>query len=121
MECLIRKYDTWMDLSENVDRIRELIKGDFKYIYDMRERKGDIIEVRPDGYWSKDKGYDGSVFELVCCLGEDLKGKDESLVENEITLKKRRYSLSNVSDKMELTKVDFDTRLTTKTVMAVIN
>ena len=60
MELLIYNTDHWFDL-ESSERKAELNK-DGKY--DSRYKKGDIIEVREDGYWTgkNGKGYNNSIY-----------------------------------------------------------
>lgn len=116
MECLVRKIDTWMDHAtlERIEELRENKKWEARYL--ARERKGDVIEERPDGYWSgpKGKGFRPDVFELVCCPGVGVAGLDRPLYKNEVIAgvrvieKRRRYSIntkdmiSNVLSESEL-------------------
>lgn len=85
MELLVYNKANWMD-SLTPEQVTEKCKTNkhFQMKYDSRYQKGDIIEVREDGYWSvKRKGFGAPTFALVCIPGEDAValgpfGKDEN-------------------------------------------
>ena len=126
MECLVKNY-SWMDDLAKASRVDALKSKDenFKAKYDRRETIGDIIEVREDGYWSDPttgKGYRKDRFDLVCCPGEDLTGMADPLTEEvdgeRVVVKKRGHSIDlstlDKTKKIELSKVNFDSRKTKK-------
>lgn len=107
---------------KDIDTECEEARVRFQAKYDARYQRGDVIEVRPDGYWTglKAPGYDESVFLLVIVSGlkfEDASKYGKSLYQqfpisvlNEETgefeeewerraIKKRKYNFSNVTDK----------------------
>ena len=96
--------------------------------YNSHTQRGDVIEVRPDGYWTGPKapGYDKSVFLLVTVSGlsfKDAKKYGEPLrmefpvsVLNEETgefedewvsrvIKSRKYNFSNVTNKQAFNNI----------------
>lgn len=122
-EFLIYNKEHWMD-ALNQEQIDEYVKKYPKFMdnYNARQQKGDVIEVRPDGYWTGPKapGYDENVFLLVSVprlkfedaekYGEPLYQQFPVSVLNEETsefeeewkeklIKKRKYNFSNVIDK----------------------
>jgi len=71
-EFLIYNTDSWMDaLTEREVAERTADKPTFEKKYLARYQRGDIIEVRPDGYWTgpKAKGFDKSVFRVIAVPG----------------------------------------------------
>jgi len=130
MEFLIYNQAHWMDALKEND-ITEYIKKypDFQYQYDMRYQKGDIVEVRLDGYWTgeKAKGYNRKAFALVVCsLQEDsfYLGESEYNTEKK-AIKKRRYSLDieglalDENKKVEIIPVQMINLLTDKSTLSV--
>ena len=68
MEMLIYNTDHWFD-RETKPRQNELnVDGKF----DGRQKKGDVIEVREDGYWTgpQAKGYNKNVFAVITMVDE---------------------------------------------------
>lgn len=123
-EFLIYNKDHWCDaLTEK--QIKEYVKKYPKFMdkYNARIQRGDVIEVRPDGYWTGPKapGYDKSVFLLVTKPGlslEDAKQYQKALYGEETftqvwlekqqrfesvsdvkIVKKRKYNFTDVTDK----------------------
>ncbi len=78
-EFLIYNKEHWMDvdnayavwrkkIEDNpiftvAERARNLVKFDRKH--DARYQRGDIVEIRPDGYWSIEKHFDAKMFALL--------------------------------------------------------
>jgi hypothetical protein len=64
-ELLIYNKDhEWEKLKkEDIDKLC-LVHVCFLDQYNARIKKGDIVEVRPDGYWTKDHGYRKDIFKI---------------------------------------------------------
>lgn len=105
-EFLIYNKDHWMD-SLTKEQLDEYVKKypNFMDKYNARMEKGDVVEVRPDGYWTGPKapGYDKSIFLMVTKPGllfVDAKHYGTSLKDSSGKLiKKRKYNFTNVTDK----------------------
>jgi len=96
-EFLVFNKAHWMD-SLTVTEIEEYSKTDpgFQVKYDARYQKGDIVEERPDGYWTgkEAKGYNKESFAVVTRPGlTNVDYLTEPHLENEEVLKVRKYSL----------------------------
>lgn len=138
-EFLIYNKEHWMDAltQEQLDGYVQKYPK-FMDKYNARNQRGDVVEVRPDGYWtgSKAPGYDKSVFLLVTVPGlkfDDAKKYGEPLtvqfpvsVLNEDTgefedewqsrlIKKRKYSFNNVIDKQIFNNIS-EVTITEKTL-----
>lgn len=125
MEALVYKKTHWMDDPAKAVRVAELRKDPlFEAKYQRRYQKGDIIEVREDGFWSggRARGYNTEAFELVRCPGVDMADKTEPLYEDDIlhnekvTKRRRKYSINTaamIGD--SLSEAQFNSRLTEKT------
>ena len=72
-EFLVMAKDHWMDKLAANDLKKRLEDKDFERKYNARYVKGDIVEVREDGYWSKDHGFNKAVFGVLCVPGVDHK------------------------------------------------
>lgn len=128
-EFLIYNKDHWMDALTQ-EQVEEYVEKypNFQAKYDARYQRGDVIEVRPDGYWTESKapGYDKSAFLLVTVPGlkfDDAKKYGRSLYQqfpisvlNKETgefeeewesraIKRRRYNFSDVVDKQVFNNV----------------
>lgn len=94
VELLVFNKAHWMDplsAAEVAERVKE--NEHFQQKYDSRYQRGDIVEVRPDGFWTdgKRKGFGAPDFALVIIPGvsfEDAKGLMGSL-----SLKRRQYKV----------------------------
>jgi hypothetical protein len=78
--------------------------------YNARYQRGDVVEVRPDGYWTGPTapGYDKGVFLLVTVPGlsfKDAKHYGDALEEDGKIHKRRKYSFSNVTDKQTFSEI----------------
>jgi len=106
-EFLIYNKTHWMDAMSQAEVDAKItVNPKWQTKYEARLQKGDIIEVREDGYWSvKRKGFAAPTFALVCVPGvsvEDAKHymePQETIVnagtKNEVRslLKRRRYQV----------------------------
>lgn len=105
VEFLVYNKENWMD-SLTQEQIDEHIAKNPKFMeekYNIRDQKGDIIEVRPGGYWTdgKRKGFGSHAFALVTILGlsyEDARHYQDSYVDDlykrdKKTLKRHRYQI----------------------------
>ncbi len=82
---------------------REQDKPGFQAKYDARYQRGDIVEVRPDGFWTdgKRKGFGAPDFALIVIPGVsvvDAQGLMKPLEDNTdqgkpLLLKKRQYKV----------------------------
>jgi hypothetical protein len=64
-ELLVYNTDHWMDAYSRADFITTY-GADRVDQYDARYQRGDIVEVREDGYWTAEKGFNKAVFCVVC-------------------------------------------------------
>ena len=123
-EFLIYNKVHWMSELSQQD-VEVYIKKYPKFLekYDARDQTGDVVEVRPDGYWTgaKAKAYNKSAFLVVAVPGlpfKDAKYYGEPLYGEEVSeqvwdevdkelktvshtpiLRKRKYKFNNVTDK----------------------
>lgn len=116
MELLIYNKEHWMDsLTER--ELANMVKDDpkFQIKYDSRYQKGDIVEVREDGYWTgkRAKGFNKDAFLVISRPGvlvdRTLMDSDE---DNDVTLKIRKHRvetsrLSFTDNKVEITEVEY--------------
>ena len=74
-------------------------KGGDKWMskYNQRQQRGDVIEVQPDGYWTKDKGFNLASFVVVAVPGikpADVRGYSHQLTDIDgNVIKRRAYSI----------------------------
>ena len=124
-EFLIYNKEHWMD-SLTEEQIKEYIAKRPKFLegYEARYQRGDVVEVRPDGYWTgeKAKKYRKDAFLMVSVPGisfEEAKQYQKPLTQEfpvsvwnkEIndyetdwvrkTIKTRRFNFGELSDKQE--------------------
>jgi len=104
-EFLIYNKDHWMD-ALNQEQLDGYVEKYPKFMdkYNARTQRGDVIEVRPNGYWTGPKAhnYNKSIFLLVTV--PELKFEDAEKYGKPLTwesklIKKRKYNFSNVVDK----------------------
>lgn len=125
MELLIYNKSHWMD-ALTVEEVTNMAKANehFQAKYDALYQKGDIVEVREDGYWTEQHGYDKSSFAVVevdkVPVDESLMKAQEDVTdpENPVLLKRRQYSVDTtkvafVDEKAAVTKID-DAEITDK-------
>lgn len=102
-DLLIFDKDHYMDSWTSVE-LTNRIKDDptIEEKYNRRYQKGDVIEVRPDGYWSGDKGrnFDKNCFCIINVSNDAMMGFDTPLYDtltlpedNPKILKKRKYNI----------------------------
>lgn len=75
-EDWLARHNEVLNMTEgDIDIAREKERMKFILKYDARNQMGDVVEVRPDGYWSglKAPGYDKSVFLVVYVSGLSFK------------------------------------------------
>jgi len=129
-EFLVYEKSHWMDKPNEYERQMLLIdakpdltleqklksKDAFATKYNARYQPGDIVEVRPDGYWGepdeRDKhGWNHTAFALVKVPKLKVDGKymaaleDTSVLEQPILLKRREYSVAALDLKPGETRV----------------
>ena len=133
-ELLIYNKINWMDEPERQERVEQLKKDDSKFQakYEARYQKGDIIEVRPDGYWLK-RGFNKNAFCVVCrenVAKNDMDYLSGSFLEEFIhpdvsrkTLRKRKYNIDidsiifGENQKEKITELELSQILTEKTIV----
>jgi len=103
-ELLIYDKDHWMD-SLTEEQIAKLVSEnkEFQSKYDERYQRGDVIEVRPDGYWTgeKAKGFNRNAFRVISVPNisrENLEYLTESLADGDDIKKARKYNISTGLD-----------------------
>lgn len=100
MEALILIYE-WTAEEKYADIIayrRANVPG-YEQKYQARYRIGDVIEVRPDGYWSDPvtgKGYRQDRFRLIRCPGVAVMTSMTQPLDDEEnnTVRKKRYRIN---------------------------
>jgi hypothetical protein len=110
-EFLIYNKVHWMsELSQ--EEVADYIKKypNFLAKYDARNQMGDVVEVRPDGYWTGPKapGYDKSVYLVVTVPGlsfKDARHYGEPLTDDDKIIKKCRYNFGNLMDKQSFSNI----------------
>jgi len=100
-EFLVYNKEHWMDaLSPMEVAVRIANDSRFKEAYDTRDRKGDVIEVRPDGFWTdgKRKGF-GAAKGFALLVVPGLKAETAKKYQRELyddpTLPNRERKLLN--------------------------
>jgi len=96
-EFLIYDKDHWMDKlsQEEYNKLMENPHWAEKFL--SRYQRGDIVEVRPDGFWigPKAKGFNQEAFRIISVPGlKPNKMYMEALMNGDVTLKRRRFSIS---------------------------
>jgi len=132
-EFLVYNKEHWMD-NITPERFSELVKreGDeFIKKYNSRYQKGDIIEVRPDGFWTdgRRKGFGSEHFALVCVPGlsvRDAQKYTEAVELDGLPVKRRRYAVKmaevslDVNSKVTIAARDIVTKLDDKSTAVII-
>jgi len=75
-DLLILDNEIWMNsMTQNDIELYNIIYPGFQKKYDSRDRKGDVIEERPDGFWSAAKGrnFDKAAFCVINVPDKELK------------------------------------------------
>lgn len=105
-EDWIAKHNEVLNMTEDdIDIAREKARVMFLEKYDARSQMGDVVEVRPDGYWTgtKAKNYNKSAFLLVTVPGLSFKDAQQYgnrlRGENGKILRKHRYNFGSLVDK----------------------
>ena len=129
-EFLVYEKSHWMDKPNEYERQMLLIdakidltleqklkaKDSFAQKYNARYQPGDIVEVRPDGYWGepdeRDKhGWNHTAFALVKVPGSKVDERymaaleDTSILEQPVLLKRRKYTVAVLDLKPGETRV----------------
>lgn len=109
------------------------------YIRDYQEsyKIGDIVEVRPDGYWTNEHGYNTKAFKLLTKPGEpindtlmnpceedrrldndpDYRGEERRLVvrrKEARPFKRRRFNIKKMDDQLPISKDNIGTDVVEK-------
>lgn len=110
-EFLLYNKDHWMDALSQAEIDAHIANNKhFQQKYDSRYQKGDVIEVRNDGYWTdgKRKGFGAPTFALMTVPGMSLEEAKKYVepqetvenagLENEVrtTIKRRKYQIDLV-------------------------
>ena len=122
-EFLIYDQAHWMDklTSEDVTAYCEKYPN-FQVKYDTRYQRGDVVEVRPDGFWTgqKARGFNQDAFRVVVVGG--LSEKDAKHYIESTETKKRRYSISTGSGtKIQIESSINDLNITDKDLISETN
>lgn len=107
-------------------------RSKFTSKYNARQRKGDIVEIQEDGFWTVvGRGFDKVAFDLVVVpklTVKEAKEKYQGSLEDENTLdakgnitmvakfKGNITTTPDVTGKQELTEADFETAVEVKTI-----
>ncbi len=135
-EFLVYNKEHWMDkLTQAEVDTYAAAQPDFQAQYDSRYRKGDIVEVREDGYWTDGKraGFGSHAFALIIVPNLSLEEAqkytdadfDETDIDDPIRLKRRKHQVDmtkvslDTDSKASLSGIT-DTKLVDKTKIAVI-
>ena len=117
-------------------QIDEYVAKDPKFIisYNARQRKGDIVEIQPDGFWTKVKrGFDKANFDLLVVAGlsaEEARqkyGGSLKVVDPEDetkTILKAKFKANidltvDEEQKAAIDKTVIDSEITTKTELSI--
>lgn len=98
-EFLIYNKEHWMDALTS-EQVAEYVKkySNFQVKYDSRYQRGDIVEVRPDGFYTSTLKGDLSKWAFRVVVVEGLKA-DKMYMEGTVT-KRRRYSIPDGATKI---------------------
>jgi len=98
-EALIYWMDHWMDaLRPNEVNAMKKADPDFEDKYNRRLQRGDIIELREDGFWAN-RGFDRKAYAVIKVPGLELNPLwvealyEEQISENPKVLKRRRFNV----------------------------
>ncbi len=128
-EMLVQNFNNWLerltpiDLSSYISRYPKT----FQAKYDARSKKGDIVEIQEDGFWTVvGRGWDKEHYDLLVVPG---LGKKEArdkyggcLIDGETIKVKFKTNITmapDVDKKQELTKTAFETVVKEKTVLTI--
>jgi len=98
-ELLIYNNIHWMDgLTQNEIDIYSKKDENFQKKYDARYQKGDIVEVREDGFWDT-RGFNKNVFCVIKIAGLEnsnylMEAYETVLDEIRSLIKRRKYTLA---------------------------
>jgi len=133
-DLLIYNKIHWMDKLSD-EEVAERIKQNpnFELKYNSRYQKGDVVEVRPDGFWAT-HGFNKDTFCVVCRRGVPRGSLDylsehllEDFIHPDVTqriLKRRKWNINidyinfGVKQREEITEVELVDRMTEKTIEA---
>lgn len=94
MELLLFGKNHWLTLAklnalkdridlDTIDPVqREILKAQITEKYASRYQLGDIVEVRPDGYWTVEKGWNRKAFYLIAVPGLKYDEKYQKALED---------------------------------------
>ena len=104
VELLIYDTQHWMDRIAVGDIALKIAKGKItQQEYEARHRRGDIVEVRPNGYWTgeKAKGFNKKIFTVLTVPAVKYKSARkymEPYIVNGKIIKRRKYSIANMKN-----------------------
>ena len=111
-ELLVLNRNSWMDELDEKKLNEYLAKypKTFPVKYNSRQQKGDIVEIRDDGFFTgARRGYDKTAFDVVIVKGKTAKElmylRDPLCTvdgEKKIMLKKFKYNVGACVDKQEI-------------------
>ena len=123
-EILVQNFDNWMEKLSPVELAAYNAKypKTFQAKYDCRSKKGDIVEIQEDGFWTVvGRGWDKEHFDLLVVPTLTVKEAREQyggcLKDGEILKAKFRANITmtpDVNKKQELTKAAFETAVAGK-------
>lgn len=102
-EFLIYDKDHWMDKinQEEYDKLMATEYGAEKYL--ARYRRGDIVEVRPDGFYTSTLNVATAKWPFRVVVVTGLKSDNkyvEPIMQGDTIIKRRRYAISDGATKM---------------------
>lgn len=121
-EMLVQNFDNWMTrlTQEQFDNcVAE--HPNFMEKYNARSKKGDIVEIQADGFWTKTRrGWDKAHYDLLVVpklsKAEALKLYGGSLEHGENIKAKFKGNVTMTVNKEEITETAFKERVLVKTV-----
>ena len=118
-EILVYNGEHWMD-KLTPEQLNEMkIKYDnWDQKFAMRHKKGQVIEIRPDGFWGKEPYPRKDVFRIVIIPGVDPKDLNYLLENSEI--ERKRYKIDSGITKEICTVALLEDLLVTDTKAALV-
>ena len=131
-EFLVYNMENHMDRM-TPERFRELSYRDKNFLakYNARYQRGDIVEVRPDGFWTdgRRKGFGSKHFALIIVPGLSIRDAEkytEAVELDGLITKRRRYAVKmaevslDVNSKVTIAARDIVTKLDDKSTAVII-
>ena len=101
-EFLIYNKDHWMDKINQAEYNKLISTSKGQQKYSARYRRGDIVEVRPDGFYTNTLKGDLSKWPFRVVVVEGLKPDTkytEPVMQGDVMIRKRRYSIHDGNTK----------------------